>query len=239
MASTSLAAQDGRLHRVLRHLGREVRHVLPPTLFFLVGFNLIVFTQNLVLSEYLARSINFLVATTAALVVGKAVLVADKMPFLRRFDNAPLILPILFKTFVYWCFVFIARLLEAFIHHVADTGRIGGFGVALAEQFSWHRFLFIQTWILVLFLIYTTAAELNGLFGDGELARILFRHRSSDLKQTRRQRIRALVRLSHLTEDQPSSALRDPASPTHRELVGLIEQLAQDADRRRGRAAGG
>lgn len=236
MASTSLAAQDSRLHRVLRHLGHELRHVLPPTLFFLVGFNLIVFTQNLMLSEYLARSINFLVATTAALVVGKSVLVADKMPFLRRFDNAPLMLPILFKTIVYWAFVFIARLIEALIHHIVDSGRIGGFGTAMVEQFSWHRFLFIQIWILVLFLIYTTGAELNALFGDGELARILFRHRSSDLKQTRRQRIRTLVRLSHLTEAQPTSALRDPASPAHRELAGLIEQLAQDAGRRRGRA---
>ncbi|TSD88420.1 hypothetical protein FFK22_012395 [Mycobacterium sp. KBS0706] len=238
MASTSLAAQDSRLHRILRHLGDEIRHVLPPTLFFLVGFNLIVFTQNLVLSEYLARSINFLVATTAALVVGKAVLVADKMPFLRRFDNAPLILPILFKTFVYWVFVFIARLLEALIHHIVETGQVVGFGAALAEQFSWHRFLFIQIWILVLFLIYTTAAELNELFGDGELARILFRHRSSDLKQTRRQRIRTLARLSRLTEDQPTSVLRNPTTPAHRELVGLIEQLAQDSGKRHGGAGG-
>jgi hypothetical protein len=39
-------------------------------------------------------------------VAGKAVLVADKMPFMRRFDGAPLIQPILFKTVVYWAFVF-------------------------------------------------------------------------------------------------------------------------------------
>ncbi len=179
------------------------------------------------LSEYLARSINFLVATTAALVVGKAVLVADKMPFLRRFDNAPLILPILFKTAVYWAFVFIARLLEAFIHHIVDSGQIGDFGAALAEQFSWHRFLFIQIWILVLFLIYDRRRAERPV-RRRRAGPILFRHRSSDLKQTRRQRIRALVRLSHLTEDQPTSALRDPATPAHRELVGLIDQLAQD-----------
>lgn len=37
---------------------------------------------------------------------GKAVLVAEKMPFMRRFDGAPLIQPILFKTVVYWAFVF-------------------------------------------------------------------------------------------------------------------------------------
>ncbi|MGO1079296.1 hypothetical protein [Inquilinus sp. CA228] len=204
--------------------------MLPPTLFFLVGFNLIVFTQNLVLAGYVQRSVSFLVATTAALVVGKAVLVADKMPFLRRFDSAPLIQPILFKTAVYWAFVFIARLLEAFVRHIADTGQIAGFGAELAERFLWHRFLFIQIWILVLFLIYATVAELNNLFGYGELARILFRHRTSDLKQTRRQRIRTLVRLSRLTQAHSAIALRDPGSVVHRELVGLIEQLAKDTD---------
>jgi hypothetical protein len=45
----------------------------------------------------------------------------------------------------------------------------------------------------LLFAIYASAAELNALFGDGELVRILFTRRSSELKLTRRQRIRALA----------------------------------------------
>ncbi|MFX9061756.1 hypothetical protein ABTN34_18485, partial [Acinetobacter baumannii] len=79
---------------------REFHHVMPPTLFFAAGFCLIVATQRLLLGEYLAELAGFMVAITSALVVGKAVLVADKMPFLRRFDNAPLIRPILFKSLV-------------------------------------------------------------------------------------------------------------------------------------------
>ena len=49
------------------------------------------------------------VATTAALVVGKVVLVVDKLPFLRHFDYAPLVQPVLFKSIVYTFFVFVAR----------------------------------------------------------------------------------------------------------------------------------
>jgi hypothetical protein len=48
-----------------------------------------------------------MLATTMALVVGKAVLVANVLPFLHRFDTAPLIRPILFKTIVYWAVVFL------------------------------------------------------------------------------------------------------------------------------------
>src|ERR1700753_1997855 len=87
--------------RALHWFGHEMRHVLPPMIFFAIGFNLIVFSINLVLAQYALKLVGFLTATLAALLVGKVVLVADKMPFLRRFDTAPLIRPILFKTVVY------------------------------------------------------------------------------------------------------------------------------------------
>src|SRR5262249_53883264 len=89
-----------------------------------------------------------------------------------------------------------------------------------------HRFAFIQLWILVLFLIYVTASEFNTLFGQGELRRILFRHSPTALKLTRRQRIRALLRLDRLTADHSIAQLADPASDVHRACIGLIDELA-------------
>jgi uncharacterized membrane protein YhdT len=68
---------------------------------------LIIFTQRTILADDLFQFVGLMVATVAALVVGKAVLVANAMPFPKRFDSAPLIQPILFKTVVYWAFVFI------------------------------------------------------------------------------------------------------------------------------------
>jgi hypothetical protein len=52
--------------------------------FLFVGFNFIVLTANLLVAEYLVAVSNFMLATIAALVVGKAVLVANAMPYLRR-----------------------------------------------------------------------------------------------------------------------------------------------------------
>src|SRR6202008_4259407 len=122
------AGKRGRLARVGRVLLHEFRQVLPPTIFFFVGFNLILFTKRLLLADHLIQFSGFLLATTSALVVGKTVLVADMMPFLRRFDNAPLIQPILFKTIVYTLLVFAVRLLEALIHYLIDGGGVGGGG---------------------------------------------------------------------------------------------------------------
>jgi hypothetical protein len=223
------AANRGRWARMRSFLLCEFREMLPPTIFFFVGFNLILFTKRLLLADYLIQFSGFLVATIGALVVGKTVLVADMMPFLRRFDQAPLAQPILFKTVVYSVLVSVVRLLEAFVHYLIQSGNVGrgGFLDELLGSFSWDHFIATQMWIFVLFLVYVTASELNDLFGDGELFNILFTRRSSELKSTRRARIRLLTRLSRLADAHSIDVLRDPKTAAHAELTTILRSLAQ------------
>jgi hypothetical protein len=204
-----------------------VREVLPPTIFFFVGFNLIVLTTNLLVAQYLVAVSNFMLATLAALVVGKAVLVANKIPLVRLFDRAPLIQPILFKTAFYWVAVFFARLIERFVHYSLEGNAPGEFFAYLVTTFSWHRFSAISLWILVLFLIYVTATEFSLLIGPGEMRRLLFTRRPSELLLNRRQRMRELLRLSRLADAHTGNELGDPTSTAHRELLGILGRLAR------------
>ena len=218
--------------RVARRIGdrllHEFREVLPPTIFFFVSFNFIVVTSHLLVAQYLIGLSNFMLATLAALVVGKAVLVANKMPSLRRYDRAPLIQPILFKTVFYWVVVFLARLLERFVHFSVREGNPpGDFFPYLVTTFSWHRFSAISLWILVLFLIYVTASEFSHLFGPGELRRLFFTSRPTELQLNRRQRIRELLRLSRLTDQHSLDEFRDPTNPAHRQLIDILQGLAR------------
>src|SRR3954470_14366002 len=204
----------------------QVKHVLPPTIFFFVGFNLILWTKRLILEEHGVEFGGFLTATFAALLVGKAVLVTDNLPLMRRFDGAPIIQPILFKSAIYWLCVLIVRLAEELVHFIAAGGAVADFGDHFADQFPLARFLSIQIWLMVLFLVYVTIHELDALFGDGELYRLFFRWRSSEAKLTRRQRIRLLTRLNRLTEANPIEAFSDRTSPVHSEPVAILHQLA-------------
>ena len=137
------------------------------------------FTTNLLVAQYAVAVSTFMLATIAALVVGKAVLVANAIPLLRRYDRAPLIQPILYKTAFYWVIVFFARLLERFVHFaIIERNPPGDFISYLITTFSWHRFAAISLWIFVLFLIYVTASEVSRLFGPGELRWLFF---TSDL----------------------------------------------------------
>jgi hypothetical protein len=72
----------------------EFWKVLPPANFFAVGFNLIVLTQRILLKDYLVQFAAFMVVTTTALVVGKAVLIAAAIPMLRWYDRKPPIITI-------------------------------------------------------------------------------------------------------------------------------------------------
>ena len=204
----------------------QVKHALPPTIFFVVGFNLILWTKRLILQEHGVEFSGFFTAIVAALLVGKAVLVTDNLPFMRRFDGAPMIQPILFKSAIYWLCVLIVRLAEEFVHFVASGGAIADFGDHLVNHFSLARFLSIQIWLMVLFLVYVTIHEVNELFGDGEVYRLFFRWRSSEAKLTRRRRIRLLTRLNRLTEANPIEAFSERTSPVHTELVAILHELA-------------
>jgi hypothetical protein len=170
--------------RLLAFVIKELREVWPPTVFFAIGFNLIVLTTDLILADYLVSFGSFMVATMTALVVGKAVLLAKAMPFLRRFDKTPMIKPVLFKTIVYWAVVFLVRFLEKLVEYLFAGGTLSGIPEYISTHFTWHRFAAIQIWIFVLFLIYTSIEELNARLGDDELMKIFFIGRSSTMKPT-------------------------------------------------------
>ena len=228
MSHSAIAASApiALLRRAITWWLAQVKHALPPTIFFFVGFNLILWTKRLILQEHGIEFSGFFTALVAALLIGKAVLVTDNLPFMRRFDGAPMIQPILFKSAIYWLCVLIVRLVEELVHFAAAGGAIADFGDHFVDQFPLARFLSIQIWLMVLFLVYVTIHELNELFGNGELYRLFFRWRSSEAKLTRRQRIRLLTRLNRLTEANPIEAFSDRTSPAHTELVAILGELA-------------
>jgi len=218
----------GLARRIGARMLHEAREAVPPTIFFFIGFNFIVLTTNLLVAQYGVAVSNFMLATVAALVVGKAVLVANAMSLLRRYDRAPLIQPILYKTIFYWGIVFFARLFERFVHFaIIERNSPADFPAYLITTFSWHRFFAISLWIFVLFLIYVTVTEVSHLFGSSELRRLFFTSRPSDLQLNRRQRMRELLRLSRLADAHSAAEFRNLASDAHRELVEIVQRLAR------------
>jgi hypothetical protein len=151
-----------KIFAVVRH---EFLQVLPPTIYFLFTFNIVIFTTAMALEHFEIHVSGHVVATVLALLVGKVVLVVNKLPLLRRFDGKPLIYPILFKSVIYAAFILFVRLLEHWVPAVIEAGTIAAATDHMMETVLWRLFWFAQIWIFILFVVYTAAVEVIRLFG--------------------------------------------------------------------------
>ncbi len=144
---------------------QEFFQVLPPTIYFLVTFNIVVLTTAMVLKEFEVHISGHAAATMLALIVAKVVLVVDKIKYVRRFDGRPLVYPVFFKAFTYSLVVFLFRLLEHWIPGLFETGTIAGATQHLLDGVIWRFFFMAQIWIFVLFIVYFAVAALIEAFG--------------------------------------------------------------------------
>jgi len=162
------------MKNLLQKIKREFLNVLPPTIFFLLAFNIIAITTVLMLKERGTEFPPIVMATLLALVVGKVILVADHLPFINRFPGKPLIYNILWKTMIYWIVVFIVRYMEHFMPYLKTHGNAWEAHMHLVGDVEWRRFFAIQIWLLVLFMFYSVLFELVRALGKDRVRKMFF-----------------------------------------------------------------
>jgi len=111
----------------------------------------------------------------AALILGKAVLLADMLPVINRFPDKPLIYNVTWKTIVYLLISFVIHYLERLIDFWRQAGRFIAGNQKLLSEIIWPHFWAIQIILLVLIVMYCTMHELVRVIGREKVLRIFFR----------------------------------------------------------------
>jgi hypothetical protein len=162
------------MSKVSSKLKEEFLALLPPTIFFFVALHIVAFIRVLMLKGTGISPLSSMSIAIAALILGKAVLIADMLPIINRFPNKPLIYNVTWKTLIY-------LLVSAFIHYLerlVDFWRQAGSLVAgnqkLLAEMVWPHFWAIQLILLVLIAMYCTIHELVRVIGRDKLRRIFF-----------------------------------------------------------------
>ena len=155
-------------------IANKLKTALPPILFFFVAFNIIGLTQALFLKQYGVDVKSFAVASLLAIAVGRAVVVADKIPFVNKFPDKPLVYNTVWKTCVYLLVAFVFRYAEKLFYAYQEIGSFSGAHSQLVESVSWPRFWAIQIWLLVLFFGYSAAHELINAAGRDKVIKRFF-----------------------------------------------------------------
>src|SRR5512140_2131900 len=103
-------------------LKKEFFELLPPTIYFFVALHIVAFVRVLMLEKTGLSPSSSVSIAVAALILGKAVLVADMLPLINRFPNKPLIYNIAWKTVIYLLISAVLHYLERLIDFWRETG---------------------------------------------------------------------------------------------------------------------
>ena len=151
--------------KLLTTLKHELLEVIPPTIFFFIAFTLIITTKRLILQEYGISASGFGMALIGGLLVGKVVLIADKLPFVNKFPNKPLIYNVVWKALIYFVATLIVRYVEHLSHFLLLHERFLEAHRQLMAEIVWPHFWLIQMWLAVLFFVYCALRELVRAIG--------------------------------------------------------------------------
>jgi len=155
-------------------LKEEFFKLLPPTIFFFVALHIVAFVHVLMLKKTGISPSSSISIGVAALILGKAVLLADMVPMINRFPNRPLIYNVAWKTLIYWLMATLIHYVERLIDFWRQAGSFVAGNRKLFAEIIWPHFWAIQIILFVLIAMYCMMHELVRVIGKEKAMRIFF-----------------------------------------------------------------
>ena len=155
-------------------LVRDLREVTYPVLFLFCMFNVVGLTNALILESYSITPTHTFFAAIGAVIGGKAILVANKLPYLHLFKGRPVIVAVLWRSFVYavFCALFMCseHIITGFFEHQGPVRSLE----SITKGISVDHVLANGIWLFVSLMLYNSYVEVDRQLGKGSLRRILF-----------------------------------------------------------------
>ena len=155
-------------------LKEEFFALLPPTIFFFVALHIVAFVRVLMLKGTGISPLGSVSVAVAALILGKAVLLADMLPVINRFPDKPLIYNVTWKTLIYLVVSALIHYLERVVEFWRQAGSLVAGNEKLLSEMVWPHFWAIQLVLFVLIAMYCTIHELARVIGKEKVLRIFF-----------------------------------------------------------------
>src|SRR6266704_4623304 len=148
------------MNKLSAKLKEEFFALLPPTIFFFVALHIVTFVRVLMLKGTGISPLSSISVAVAALILGKAVLIADMLPMINRFPHKLLIYNVAWKTLIYLLVATLIHYLERLVDFWRQAGGLVAGNKELLAKIVWPHFWAIQIILLVLIAMYCTMHEL-------------------------------------------------------------------------------
>lgn len=160
--------------KIIHWLEHEILSLTPVIIYFLVCFSLLHFAQSLLMQPGDVHYTNYVGAMIGAILAGKVIFIAQKIPFINSFASRPLIYNVSWKFFVYSVFVLLFQIVEHFMHKFYATDSLSTSYKYLVLDLDHARFWGLQILVLMIFFIFTVFSELLHVIGRKQMRKIFF-----------------------------------------------------------------
>lgn len=155
-------------------VSEEIEAILPPTIFFFVALHLVALVRVLMLKGTGIAVGSSVSVTVAALILGKAVVIADLLPLINRYPDKPLVYNVAWKTAIYVLVATLVHYLERLFDFWREAGGLVAANEKLLAEIVWPHFWAIQIFLVVVILMYCTMRELVRVIGGDKVRRMFF-----------------------------------------------------------------
>ncbi len=162
------------MSKISEKIKEEFLAMIPPTIFFFVALHIVGLIRALMVKATGLSPLSTASIAIAALILGKAVLIADMLPFINRFPEKPLIYNIGWKTVIYTLVAALIHYLEHLYDYAREAGGIVAGNEKLLAEIIWPHFWAVQIILFMLVLAYCTMRELERVIGRDKVVRIFF-----------------------------------------------------------------
>jgi hypothetical protein len=152
----------------------EIAALIPPTIFFFVALHIVALVRALMLRGTGIAPFALGAVSIAALILGKAVLIADHLPIINRYPEKPLIYNVLWKTVIYTVIALLIHYLERLVDFWRQTGSLVEGNRKLLDEVIWAQFLAIQILLMVMIFSYCSIRELARVIGRDKMLEMFF-----------------------------------------------------------------
>jgi len=152
----------------------EIEALIPPTVFFFIALHLVAFVRVLMLEGTGIPLATSATVTIAALILAKAVLIADLLPFINRFPERPLAYNVAWNTALYYLIAMLLHYLEELVGFWRKAGGLIAGNEKMLAEIVWPHFWAIQIFLLAMILMYCTMHEFARVIGGENVRRMFF-----------------------------------------------------------------
>ena len=152
----------------------EFLKLLPPTLYFFVALHIVAFVHVLIARGSMISPQTTISVGVAALILGKAVLLADMLPAINRYPGKPLAYNIAWKTVIYTVVAGLIHYLERLFDFYRHADGLRAANARLLSQIIWPHFWAVQIILFIMVLGYCTVRELGRVLGREKMLQIFF-----------------------------------------------------------------